>query len=244
MSRCDEIRELLPLWAGGDLPDAEAAAVGTHLSECAECRTEAEAWRRDLERVVRGVIDGDGPGIETARIDEAVDHALAAGRGGQPAPTGRRGSWTRVWQVAAPLAAMLAVALVWRFVELPGTRDRSGEPSAPGLASWSELQEEFGGCLNEPVAPEELRGEAAAGLVVVLSPADGEAGYVVADCIEVRDLARLRRYPWLEQRLDAYRLTEDGEREIVLAACPAAGLDRAGRRGLRNRVLERFGGAG
>lgn len=37
------VRDLLPLWVGGDLPQAHCAEVEAHLASCAACRAEAEA---------------------------------------------------------------------------------------------------------------------------------------------------------------------------------------------------------
>ncbi len=43
---CEQVRELLPLHAYGDLAGAECAAVESHVSQCAACRTELAAPSR------------------------------------------------------------------------------------------------------------------------------------------------------------------------------------------------------
>ena len=144
MNDCTEIREQLPLWAGGDLPAAEMAEIDAHLAGCAECRAAAEAWREDLGKIVRSASEDSAPDLDAALLDEAI--AAAQGRTAEP----QRSRWSSFLQIAAPLAAMLAVVLLWRFIDLPSP-GRDPAPGGAHVASWQDLQEEFDGCLGQPV---------------------------------------------------------------------------------------------
>ena len=46
MKNHNELRELLPLAAAGALTEHEAAVVGRHIGECAECRERFERWEK------------------------------------------------------------------------------------------------------------------------------------------------------------------------------------------------------
>jgi predicted anti-sigma-YlaC factor YlaD len=52
---CDRAKEILPLYAGGDLPPAEADKIGVHLQQCASCRESYEglAKQQTLLRSLR-----------------------------------------------------------------------------------------------------------------------------------------------------------------------------------------------
>lgn len=233
---CDEVRKRLPLWVGGDLPGGEQAGVDDHLAGCPACRAEADAWRTDHERMVEFTRRDDGPGLEPTRLEEMITAAREAAAS-RAVPARRPGFWR--W--AGPVAALFAVFLFWRLVPLPDRRPEPAPQPAAGAASWEQLQAAFDGCLERPVRPEAWRAEAGPGLVTVLTRTESGDGYRLADCIEVSDLRRIRRYPWLEQRLEKYRRNADGG--IYLAVCNAGEWDRGRRRAVRDEVLRQFGAA-
>lgn len=232
---CDAVRERLALWAGGDLPADELAAVDDHLAECPACRAEAEAWRADRERMIELAKMDAGPELEPSRLEQMIADAEEAARGAAAPPHA-----FGFWRWAGPVAALLAVFLFWRLVPLPAPREDSPRAEAHEAANWEQLQAAFDGCLAAPVTPTAWRAETGPGLIAVLTRKDGR--YVLADCIETPDLERISRYPWLEQRLERYRRQGDGS--VYLAVCESGDLDRGSRRALRRQVLDRFGPAG
>lgn len=227
MKSCREIRDLLPLWAGGDLTPDETVVLESHLGSCADCRTAAAAWRADLAALRADLAAEPCPALPVDRLSAAVDAAVPLLR---RRPLLRRPAF---WAAAAPLAAVLAVLLWWRF-PAPGP---AIVPAGEGV-TWPELQRTFAGCLETPVPLGEWATGSRAGVVTVLAPtADGER-YLVADCIEMSDLSRLRAYPWAEQRIASWR-ERIGDR-LLVTVCPTGDGGRAERRRLRHDVLSRF----
>ena len=52
---CDEHREQLMAYLDGELGDAEAEEVRSHLEECETCRDDLEKFRRDLEKARQSI---------------------------------------------------------------------------------------------------------------------------------------------------------------------------------------------
>lgn len=105
--RCSRVRDLLPLYAGGDLPERKAQALVEHLATCAECQQEAESYQ-DAVGAIRRANAQVPPEGDWLKCWEAVEPSLE-----QPKPSGRiirlptsleAGRWLRA-------AAMLLVAL-------------------------------------------------------------------------------------------------------------------------------------
>src|SRR5687767_1244027 len=106
----EEIKELLPVYALGAVPDDEAAAIRSHILGCEECMQEAD----------RLTVTADGlalvGGLEPVPAGFA-DRVMAAALEGrevavEPEPRARR-RWT--FAAAAAVAASLAVAGVMTF---------------------------------------------------------------------------------------------------------------------------------
>jgi hypothetical protein len=236
MKACREIQDLLPLWVGQDLSSEQEAAVTEHLSGCANCRAAAEAWRQDHRRLVAAVAGDQGPALPPERLAAAVDRAA----GHRPQKARRT---LPLWQVAGPLAAVLALVIIW--LGISPTQPDPGATGIQGSVSWAQLQDAFDGCLGEPLAAEDLAaasqpGGAGPAVVAVLLRDQKHGRFVVADCLETADLTRLTHYPWLKQRLDRYRQQHPLQAELVVAVCPTDEVDRGIRRALQKAVLARF----
>jgi predicted anti-sigma-YlaC factor YlaD len=239
MANCAEIKEQLALWAGGDLSQEDLAAVQEHLDRCDDCQAAAESWKKDQVRVNAILADAPAPVLGPAFLAHAIDTALASA---EPQARSPRSRSSRFLRFALPAAAVLALLMIWT-----GIRPSHETPIAPlnvadGVTSWDELQDAFGGCLSDPIEPRAWQAESTSGLVAVLSPSAGGDGYVVADVIESGNLARLRNYPWLEQRLKWYRRFGEHDREIVVATCATGELDRSARRLMSAELRGRFTG--
>jgi len=104
---CKEIRETLAAWALGDLPEAPAAEVATHLESCAACRREAESLRRALEGVRALPAPPSDPSRRAALLLAAEAEGLFPAR-----------SLALRWGL--PAAALAAAAAAVLLVAVPG----------------------------------------------------------------------------------------------------------------------------
>lgn len=113
--RCETCRELLPLYAGGDLTPDAARAVRTHLDHCYYCN-EALAEVRDLEDAARTALTHPAPVPPDVGFGRLLDEILAERR---TAP--RRASRGFAGHALAS-AAMLLIATGASFLALTGLR--------------------------------------------------------------------------------------------------------------------------
>jgi len=72
---CEEIRDLLPLYAGGELGPEERMAAEAHLSLCAECGRELDLYREDRVRLADAREDEPPPGVLKA-LREGIEAEL------------------------------------------------------------------------------------------------------------------------------------------------------------------------
>ena len=108
---CDAWRERLDAYVDGELPSADAAALGKHLRECAECAAEG-LERVQMKRAVAVAGKRYQPSIQ---LREKVQRSLSGSRH-------RSSAW--VWRIVA-LPAMLVLLLslaVGFYVEHERTR--------------------------------------------------------------------------------------------------------------------------
>lgn len=54
---CDQVHDLLPDFAGGELPAADLAALQRHTASCSACAGEVRSWRRATELVAHAASD-------------------------------------------------------------------------------------------------------------------------------------------------------------------------------------------
>jgi anti-sigma factor RsiW len=111
---CDEVRDHLPGWVLGELPEREAEEIRTHLSSCPDCREE--------EAVVRGVLHSRPPvppelaGRIRARLRQELGEApdlTAADPAVIPLP--RKIRWVPAWALSAAALVILSlgIGVVW-----------------------------------------------------------------------------------------------------------------------------------
>ena len=74
MSRCAEIRELIPWYLSGALTNEEEREVAAHLSQCDACRDELVSATR-LRLDVHAIVD-DEPGPSSQLRDEVMRRTL------------------------------------------------------------------------------------------------------------------------------------------------------------------------
>lgn len=111
---CDEVRDHLPGWVLGDLPEREAEEIRTHLSSCTDCR--------EMEEVVRGVLHSRPPvPPELAdRIRARLRQELAGATdipAADPSVTRltRKTRWAPAWALSAAALVILSlgIGVVW-----------------------------------------------------------------------------------------------------------------------------------
>lgn len=112
---CDDIRDLLPLYAGGELEDAERILAEAHLDGCASCARELDLYREDRARLAE--LRGDEPPAGTwARLQDGLQAELFPRR---------RSRYAFLLRLAAALLAGLALGVVFH-------KGRREAPAAPG----------------------------------------------------------------------------------------------------------------
>lgn len=134
---CNEAREKLPLYVGGDLDREVLETLRSHLERCADCHRQVQAAvaaRRELVLAFRERVQGEKPdlwtGIRAQLVAEGRILEDAGGRPVRPLETSesftharRRLRWSRA---LAPLAAAAVVLFVLQlsgvFSELSGPK--------------------------------------------------------------------------------------------------------------------------
>lgn len=208
---CLTVRERLPEYALGALPEPDAAAVERHLEWCAACRKEAGELQRAAATLAYSVAPVEPPAELEERVVGAVQNA--AGR--------RRAAAPRRSRVAAAgvLAAMLALSgLGWGAV-MAGRAERAQEQAANARQRQQDAFRRFEKLLTKlpGVDPEAIaevstllsprlregRGDA----FVLLSPSGDDLAFVL-----VSGLTNVRA----GQLPLEVRLVGDGSRQLVV----------------------------
>ena len=136
---CNEVREKLPLYVGGDLDPDVMDAVGGHLGLCSECTrhlARATGARRVLVasfRAQEGEVDQPAlwPGIRAKLLAEGRIHTGESTGVALAAPRPRRARWA--WAFAPIAAAAALVLFLQAGDELPVPQALPNQigPSAP-----------------------------------------------------------------------------------------------------------------
>ena len=146
--RCSRVRDLLPLYAGGDLPERKAQAVVEHLATCAECQQESDSYQDAIGALRRASAPRSSEG-DWLECWQAVEPSLE-----QQRPSGRiirlptsfaAGRWLRA-------AALLLVALGIGIVIGRGLRPEPREMVASAHEE-PETTETAEGAVTTTVSP-------------------------------------------------------------------------------------------
>lgn len=144
MTPCAKVVAWLPLFVGEDLEPVHAAAVRTHLRDCAACRRQASTLQQSV-KALRGLAGTTVPGVDEAMFASMHERIVAAvqAEAAPEADFGRR--WWVRWPVSAAAAVLLFVggwALV-RGLEPASLLDRpalatpGGSSSEVRVVPWS-----------------------------------------------------------------------------------------------------------
>ena len=114
----DEIRELLPAYALGAVPDDEEALIRAHIRTCEECMQEADGFAETSSKLA---LTG---GTESLPAGFA-DRVMAAAVGDRPASAPAASRRRPLWAVLSGVAVLLIAAIVtFQVVELQSDRKR------------------------------------------------------------------------------------------------------------------------
>ncbi len=112
---CRKVRKLLPLAAGGDLPEAKSRKVAHHLKSCPACRAELEAYKFVLDRARELDLGGEtGRSWDEAAWAKAVRKAVKQ----EGAPAAVRSKLVLRPVVVAVVGAVLIVAAALLIVNI------------------------------------------------------------------------------------------------------------------------------
>jgi len=129
---CEEIRELLPLYAGGELDPGERLGAEAHLSFCADCGRELDLYREDRARLAGVREDEPPPGVLDA-LRKGLEAELFPRKARRPRPAIE--SMTRF---AAAILLGVVIGLVAHDVA------RRGKPSSPPPSPAAVAPEDAG----------------------------------------------------------------------------------------------------
>jgi anti-sigma factor RsiW len=76
---CGDMRDLIPLHAGGELQENERVALEAHLPQCGDCAREASAYR-ESRALLSGLKEGDPPSGTYPKIWAEVRNAFFPAR--------------------------------------------------------------------------------------------------------------------------------------------------------------------
>lgn len=125
--RCRKAKDLLPLYAGGDLRPRLAAGVRAHVDSCPSCWAELREYRAALARVKAAAGAEGGPDWSEGQWQALMARVAAEGRSNGKASAGRRGPVLLPrWAPASVLGAAIGLAVLGtllkdgRFGQAPG----------------------------------------------------------------------------------------------------------------------------
>ncbi|HXI20524.1 MAG TPA: zf-HC2 domain-containing protein [Gemmatimonadales bacterium] len=137
MRRCESIRTLLPLHAGGDLGRDAAGEVDRHLRDCASCSSELETFKSVISEAQRA-FPSSHEQAESVRRRIALEAAAGV--------RGTSFRWLPLFMPAArPAGLVAAAAVVIALVAIPlALRERVAGPETSEQAMKIEVVAEPG----------------------------------------------------------------------------------------------------
>lgn len=177
---CSDARPLIPAWADGELSEAQAAPLRSHLLGCRECRSSMQDLRALQRWFAAGAVDGVAlvpPGF-AARVARRAFAGDRGERGPLAAPAlvisepgiGRERRRTLdfvLWSTAAAALLVVALSVALRMRDLPSgerlrAEDRTPQTTEEILRALDELGASEAG-LAPPAAVEAGAGGAEQG---------------------------------------------------------------------------------
>lgn len=148
-------KRLLQEYLDGQASPARAAALQSHLSRCARCRSEAASERRLRARLNSFAVPVPGPELRE-RIERAArpeNDGTPHGYAARPHPASGRGR-QRLATATGVVAAAVGLALSAAYLLGGWFQSPANQQAAPGLADvWHDVT---GGGGDDQLAPEQL----------------------------------------------------------------------------------------
>ncbi|MCX8053865.1 MAG: zf-HC2 domain-containing protein [Armatimonadetes bacterium] len=134
--KCSKSTRLIPAYLDGELGEKVVRLLEKHLSECSNCRAEADAFRQTL------VLLNEWSSVQPRLGIEALRERLKQRAGRVPQSILPVPRWAAA--TLAVMSIMVGAALGLRVEELPATRPLSEQQiaSAVGLPQYDDLIEE------------------------------------------------------------------------------------------------------
>ena len=240
---CAKARELLPLYAGGDIPQDEVAALEQHLQQCSDCAAELAALKQSLAALPR-LAEKDRP--DPLPEDFAWQVQAAAERRAS-APV--KGAWRRHlrrWRPQVSLtgvAAVVLLALVVAWESFDQAEQPASDTGQPDAVHWDEIKSGFASCMDGPYRLEDWDIPGQAGVFAVMhkpDPANQPDVYVIDYCGEAGKLSAIDAYPWFGQRVRKMIARAGSKENVYVAVCLLQQSDRQTRREIEKALIEEY----
>ncbi|GEM_PF-1838787 len=251
--RCRKAREMLALYAGGDLPERLIPRLMAHIERCPGCAAALKQMQGVLETT--GMIAaGDMPGPLPADFEERVMFAVDEKRVDSPMVP-ERGMRRKLLRPALAFGAAAVTAVVIFAVLRDMGNDtvlvdsETGRYVPGGVAgsrsdvSWDELEARLSGCIEGPYRLASYEPPPKSGVCVVMHKPDPEGEpdrYVIDYCGEGSRLSSLSNYPWFGQRSRRLEVRAGSKENLYIAVCLMPGRGRQERRALRNGLVDEY----
>jgi predicted anti-sigma-YlaC factor YlaD len=140
---CRKAKDLIPLYAGGDLRPRLAARVRAHVDSCPSCREESREYQTALARVKAAAKAEGGPDWSEADWRALMARVADEGRPASEAAGGRRGPVLLPrWAAASVLGAAIGLAVLITLVKDGRIGERPGPSAAGPVAAGADRKQD------------------------------------------------------------------------------------------------------
>jgi len=110
MMDCRDVRQLLPLWVGQDLPDGHSAAdVSKHLATCTSCEQQRIGLQKSLEQLQSSVVEPMSSGLVRRSVWPELSMRITNWR--ETRQRERFNGWIPATVMSLAVALMVAVSI-------------------------------------------------------------------------------------------------------------------------------------
>jgi hypothetical protein len=233
---CDKAREMILLYAGGDLPDSDIQDLESHLAECTNCRSELAAVKESIATIGKLDVTDAPPPLPDDFADRVVSRV--------PSNITSKRLWPRVVTISVAAAAVLILAIAWWIkMETDQFEENMQAVLQTQLLTVSILSEFLDDSVIEPTPVEEWQPTEEAGVFLVMHQPDPEnqpEQFAIDYCGERSRLGSYQGYTWLPQikrRLLARAGTEDN---VFVAVYPMPGSSKSERKQIKQQIIEKY----
>jgi hypothetical protein len=251
--RCRRARSLLPLLAGGDLPERSAATLLTHVEHCAACAAYLRELRHSQGLVASAAETDTPPPLPpdfAAKVQQRIERL-------QPRYARATRAWPAVLLRRAPIVAAAAAAMLLVILGVAWlTWNGATGPRAPGhqsavhpaihppiAVSWEVIRGTLQCTSERPRPIDSLTLPDVAGVFAVMHrrPTEGgHEGFVIDFCAESHSLQSFQSFPWLQQRINRLATRAGSLNNVYVAVCPMPDASRRDRENVERTLIKEF----